>query len=145
MAQRPPDGTSRTSQGEGAMTDINAMVRNASRLNAPLPAGNNVPRFGDFTSSGDFHRTMNQHADAKSDFALLPSRVRAYFSNDVYNLIRAIEASAENPALRKRLESFGVLHRSEEPKAPPAPPAPTPTAPPEPLRPDPEAQPRRSS
>lgn len=61
--------------------DINVIVRRFG-IGRNLPVGVRMPSYGDFSSSMDYHSSMNAIISAKESFMAMPSDVRARFHND---------------------------------------------------------------
>jgi len=92
------------------------IVDMAAKRQSMLPQGQRQPRYEDFStvSHTDFHAAMNLVQDLRGRFASLPSRTRAAFSNDPYQLLRALDDPKQQP----RLVELGLKEAPR--KAPPS-------------------------
>lgn len=98
--QRPPTGKSKVEQGALRDTDLNRIVENSVRRNTPLPAGSAQPIWGDFTAM-DFHAAQNLIVQVRTDFALLPAKVRGLFSNNPERLLEFVQDPKNLETARK--------------------------------------------
>lgn len=103
-----PGGDSMTDQHQMEDADINVIM--ARQMG---PQVRKEPIWGDFTDALSFQEANNMIIDARRAFEDLPSKVRAEFENDPYQLLRFLE----NPKNRKRAEELGLV----DPEPPPEP------------------------
>jgi len=106
-----PDAMSRTKQSFKDEVNINTIVKRGLDRVEPNPS--RKPRYGDFTTGGDYQEMMNATAEAQSDFQLLPSGIRATFDNDVANMLDFLS----DPANKKEAIEMGLIPDESMPKS----------------------------
>lgn len=110
---RTPVGEkSRTKQSFAEETDINAIMRKYLSSGIMPHIASSPPRYGDFSSAGDYLESMNKVKDAEQRFADLPSNVRDHVDNDPAKLLEL----AYDESRRDELVELGLL--PPEPEAP---------------------------
>lgn len=116
----PEGGRILTKQADAGDTDINVIVRRARQVGM-LPPGGSVPRYGDFHEIGSFHETLMQVQEAQDSFMALPSKLRAFCSNDVGVFLDKVHT----PEGLQQLLDLGL----DPGRVPPLAPAPAPVEP----------------
>jgi len=66
--------------------DINTIVRMFG-VTGKVPVTALEPSYGDFSGVSDYHSALNKINSTKDDFMALPSKIRARFSHDPYELV----------------------------------------------------------
>lgn len=92
----------RTKQSEADSCDVNKIMAkyiNTGRLPEYIKEN---PQFGDFTTVGDYHQSMNTFIKANEQFALLPSKLREQCQNDPAKFLEFVA----DPKNRKTLEEM---------------------------------------
>ena len=133
-----PEGLSRTKQSFAPDCDINAIVRRWASTGVLEHQVLKEPRYGDFSTGGDYLGALTRVQEADDNFMQLPVELRNECDNDPSKFIEW----THNPENRKALEEKGLgeyaayLHGPEDtpPKAPGSPQSDLPAAP---LPPDP--------
>ena len=70
-----------------------------------LPQRTQMPTYGDFSNSLDFHQAQNRLIQARKDFMSLPSGVRKEFDNDPGQLVEFIN----DPENLQEAQDMGLL------------------------------------
>lgn len=67
-------------------TDVNRIIDTFARTKQMPHLNPRQGRFGDFTTAEDLQQSLDRVAEAFSEFAELPSEIRAYFNNNPIEL-----------------------------------------------------------
>jgi hypothetical protein len=100
-------------------TDINRIVELWVRTGI-APQTNVQGLTGDFTGVDDYRTMLDKLNRANAEFSQFPAEVRSFFKNDPANLVEAIH----NPAMKSKLQEFGIVAPEpvrENPVVPPTP------------------------
>lgn len=85
------EGRGRTKQSFKKECDINHMMRTYQKTGAMPPINKNLPKFGDFSQTRNFHAAVTQVREAETAFGALPSHIRRRFGNDPGELLDFLE------------------------------------------------------
>lgn len=96
---------SRTKQSFAEESDINAIMRKYLSSGILPHLSSSPPRYGDFSTAGDYLEAMNKVKDAEQRFADLPSNVRDHVDNDPAKLLEL----AYDESRRDELVELGLL------------------------------------
>ena len=99
-----PEGLSRTKQSFAADCDINAIVRRWASTGVLEHQVLKEPRYGDFSTAGDYLGALNKVQEADDNFMQLPVELRNECDNDPSKFIEW----THNPENRKALEEKGL-------------------------------------
>ncbi len=67
--------------------NVNVIVEQFARTKQMPHLNPQAGRFGDFTDAEDLQQSLDRVSEAFSEFALLPSEIRAYFNNNPVELV----------------------------------------------------------
>lgn len=100
-----PEDKSRTKQQFKNECDINKIMHKARRNGIMPKLNTRQPKYGDFTSIGEYRDVMDRLNQADESFASLPAETRNFFANDPALLIDFIN----NPANEDKAIELGCL------------------------------------
>lgn len=107
---------SKTVQSDALKSDIGSIMAKWIR-DGVVPVTGKEPRYGDFSTVGDFHTALNRVMAAQDDFyRYVPSKVRKYCDHDVGKFLELVY----DPERRGELEELGLLEKQAPSEAPPA-------------------------
>lgn len=114
-------GESMTKQSHKDECDIHNILSQFKRTGIITHVKNSGARFDDLPSDIDFQTSLHTVMEAERQFFLLPSKVRAHYSNDPAQLLAALS----DPSKAEELRNFGILKAVAESASavPPTPPA----------------------
>ena len=106
-------------QSERKSADINNIVARAYQTGQlPVLMGRqHIEQLPDVESYQD---AMNKVVFAQQQFERLPAAIRDEFDNDPSKMLQAVSQSGENPELKKKLQTLGLIETPETPSNPPA-------------------------
>lgn len=113
-------GPSMTKQSHKDECDIYNILNQFKRTGIITHIKQSGARFEDLPSDLDFQMALQTIMDAESNFALLPSKIRAQYDNDPAKLLAALQ----DPSQHKELRELGIM----KPLPIPVPPDPQATA-----------------
>lgn len=118
-AVHPEGGRVMTKQSMAAESDVNQIVSRHVAHGLPfLPDGR--ARYGDFSSYGSYHDSLDAVRAAEDEFLKLPAAVREHCQNDVGRFLELVF----DPSRRAELEKLGLVEGAAPEAAPPATPPP---------------------
>lgn len=94
-------------QNRAGETDINKMLAQATRMDAPLPVGSLPPMWGDF-SAADFQQAQDMVVSVKAKFGGLKASTRALFQNSPLVMMQFLQ-NPDNHAEARRLGLMAPL------------------------------------
>jgi len=94
-----------TIQSERDKCDLNIIKSIYDRTGIMHNVRQEAPRYGDFTSSTDYHDMVLRVQEARDDFMLLDAHTRAMFDNDPGKLL----AFVSNPENRAKAIELGLI------------------------------------
>lgn len=109
---KPKNKPSQVQQHMRDAVDIRTIMERARRT-GQQPAPQSPLFYGDFTSVGSYHDTMNRLVSAQNSFMRLPSKIRQRFQNDPGQLLEFLN-NKEN--IQEAIE-LGILSKIQEPVA----------------------------
>lgn len=122
------DTVSLTSQEFVDETNINLIVKRFATKGIQPPSARGAPKYGDFTSVGDYMEAQQKYLSAQEMFLTLPARLRAQLHNNPAEFLVWIA----DPGNRPQAESLGLITKATTPvdaQAPAPAPAPATTPP----------------
>lgn len=109
------DTTSMTKQSFKDESDINNILKRYQQTGVLVdPGAHRQPMFGDFSNGEAFRQSADAVAAARSSFELLPSNVRAFFDNNVANMLDFVA----DPANHGKLSELGLIESKPNGEAP---------------------------
>lgn len=103
-----------TIQSEKDSCDINLIVAKYKKTGLMTNWRKDPPRYGDFSSSVDYHDSLLRAQNAQDDFMLLPASIRTRFNNDPGELIDFLSDSNN----RAEAIELGLVASSQANKVP---------------------------
>lgn len=100
----------KTEQSHKKECDISHIIKKYDKTGLLTHVSRMEARYGD-VSGADYKAMADQVAKAKSDFELLPGKIRKYFQNDPGKLLEFME----NPANREKAIELGLISKKSDP------------------------------
>jgi phage internal scaffolding protein len=106
-------------QSEKKSSDINHIVSKAVQTGM-LPIRMNRQPLPALPDAMTYQDMLNKVVFAQQQFDRLPSNIRAEFSNDPANMLRAVHDSSDNLELKEKLQKLGILELTQSPPEAPS-------------------------
>lgn len=109
----PAGGESRTKQSDALASDINSIMSKWIK-DGVVPIAGRIPKYGDFSTSVDFHLALSRVKEAEAEFWHLPPAVRKVCENDPGKFLDLVMT----PEGRRQLEGVGLTKEAAPETAP---------------------------